>query len=110
MNDHLADTLDAVTTRCLAAEARVAELEERLNVNLSAAYSAHGEVGGIYVEDEPLADNLAIVLCTYFTDHQNPPDDDPETERGWGEWVERKCDEALNLIEKRLTPNSPSDR
>jgi hypothetical protein len=27
MNNHLADTLDAVTARCLAAEARVAELE-----------------------------------------------------------------------------------
>ena len=30
MNDHLADALDAVTTRCLAAEARVADIGVRL--------------------------------------------------------------------------------
>lgn len=64
------------------------------------------KIGGVSVEDAVGADNLAVVLCIYFTDHMGRPDDDPETEYGWGEWVEQKSNEALDLIAKSLTPNA----
>lgn len=52
-------------------------------------------IGGVSV---PGADNLAIVLCTYFTDHPDQPEDDPETEHGWGEWVEDQVDKTIHAI------------
>lgn len=56
------------------------------------------KLGHVLVENAPMADNLAIALCSYFENHKDRPDDDPETDHGWGVWVERKCNEALDLI------------
>ncbi len=42
-------------------------------------------LGGVPVEDAALADNLAIALCKYSSDHRDRPKDDPDTEHGWGE-------------------------
>jgi hypothetical protein len=56
------------------------------------------KLGGVLISQSGAADNLAIALCTYFSNHQERPDDDPETEHGWGEWVEQKCNEALDLL------------
>ena len=53
------------------------------------------QLGHIAIEG---GDNLAIALCTYFTDRHDRPSDDEETERGWGEWVEKECDEVLTKI------------
>jgi hypothetical protein len=44
------------------------------------------------------ADTLGVVLCTYFSRHLDRPDDDLETDFGWGEWVIRKTEEALDLL------------
>lgn len=70
------------------------------------------ELGGFAVEEysesshQPL-DNLAIVLCTYFSEHEERPIDDVDTESDdnsfWGEWVKKKTDEALELLEKQIT-------
>ena len=60
------------------------------------------KIGCLHVEDAPISDNLAIVLCSYFEKHLDRPADDPESEHGWGEWVEKKTNEALDMIGKQL--------
>lgn len=60
-------------------------------------------IGGCDVEDEMMCDNFAIVLCTYFSRHMNRPDDDPDDEeRGWGQWVLGKYENAMDLIVKEV--------
>lgn len=64
---------------------------------------------------DPLADhsdNIAIALCTYFEGHRDRPDPDPQTEHGWGEWAERKTDQALDHLADiviRLAKDSQGD-
>lgn len=53
-------------------------------------------VGGIDVESGIGSDNLAIVLCTYFSEHAAWPENDPETDNGWGEWVEKRPTKRWN--------------
>lgn len=59
-------------------------------------------LGGHSVEDDGHADNLAIVLCTYFSDHLQRPEEDRETEEAdnghWGEWVTERHNLALDRI------------
>jgi Rad3-related DNA helicase len=58
-------------------------------------------VGGIQVEDGDKyagADNLAIVLASYFERHMDRPEPDPEGENGWGEWAEAKARKAMQII------------
>jgi hypothetical protein len=55
-------------------------------------------LGSVQIEGDPLSDNLAIALCTYFSTHPERPRTDPDTERGWGEWVEEKCNLAIERI------------
>ena len=59
-------------------------------------------LGSISIEDGLCVDNLAVVLCEYFTNHHDRPANDVETENGWGEWVEKKTYKALDLIINRL--------
>jgi len=68
------------------------------------------ELGSFLVEDDGTPDTLAIVLCTYFSDHRERPKDDPDTENGWGQWVEYKTNDALeelaNLVQRLHPPQS----
>jgi len=72
------------------------------------------KLGSVLVEDPTLdfdeIDNLATVIAIYFELHVDRPDDDPETENGWGEWVERKTNEALDLIAKQLNLTASAQR
>ena len=55
-------------------------------------------IASVQIEGDPNSDNLAIALCAYFSDHQDRPADDPDTENGWGKWVEEKTNLALERI------------
>lgn len=52
----------------------------------------------ISIEGSATLDNLANLLCGYFQDHPSRPDDDTETEHGWGKWVEDMADQVLHRI------------
>ena len=43
-------------------------------------------------------DNLSIALATYFSDHLDRPENDEETETGWGQWVESRTDDILERL------------
>ena len=60
------------------------------------------KISNFDVEEGVLVDNLAIVLVTYFERHLDRPDNDPETEHGWGEWAEQKANEAVELIADQI--------
>ena len=60
-----------------------------------------GVLAGTNVEDVSGVagcDNLSIVLVSYFEGHMDRPDNDPNTEHGWGEWASEKCDVAIRLL------------
>lgn len=57
------------------------------------------KISSLPTTDGPgMPDNLAIALCTYFSDSQDRPENDEETENGWGEWVEEQCNKTLAKI------------
>jgi hypothetical protein len=59
------------------------------------------QIGGIEVESDCMADNLAIVLHSYFEGHIERPygDENLETdETGYTDWVKAKAEKALDLI------------
>jgi len=58
-------------------------------------------LGGCNTE-ETRGDNLAILLCGYYTDHPDHPDDSPETENGWSEWAERKANKTIDLLSRAV--------
>lgn len=50
------------------------------------------------VENHPMSDNIAVLLCGHFQGHRHQPKDDPETDNGWGEWVEAQADDTLRRM------------
>jgi Lar family restriction alleviation protein len=57
-----------------------------------------GDFAGISTDEGFAADNLAIALCSYFSDSLIRPVNDEETENGWGAWVEAQTDKVLDAI------------
>lgn len=55
------------------------------------------EFGYLAMDESPTADNLGIALCQYFESHPDRPEDDEDTDSGWGQWVE---DRACAIIDK----------
>lgn len=56
------------------------------------------EFGSMPMSDSPGGDNLAIALATYFSDHLERPENDEETETGWGEWVESRTNDVIERL------------
>jgi len=58
-------------------------------------------IGGTPVEDSGptfIDDNLAVALCTYFSNHPQCPDEPDSDEHGWKPWIVQKCNTALDAI------------
>jgi hypothetical protein len=57
------------------------------------------------VEDRTHSDNLAIVLCTYFSGHIERPDGDEDDmdEGGWSPWTIEKYHGAKKLLSSYVT-------
>lgn len=60
---------------------------------------------GVDVEDRTHSDNLAIVLCTYFSGHIERPDGDEDDmdEGGWSPWTIEKYHGAKNLLSSHVS-------
>ncbi|MGD9882306.1 MAG: hypothetical protein AB7F22_30175 [Reyranella sp.] len=56
------------------------------------------------VDMHECGDNLAIALCTYLSDDPRRPENDAETENGWGTWVEEQCNAALDRAVAAVYP------
>ena len=55
-------------------------------------------IGGMPIQGERMYDTVAIALCSYFSDHLERPEEDHDTEHGWGQWVEEKANKALDEL------------
>ena len=54
------------------------------------------------MNDGKPCDNLAILLCSYYTDHPDRPDDDQEDENGWGEWAVEQTNAMLDRVAQQM--------
>lgn len=79
---------------CRALKKRI-EADALLN---KAVEDIRSQIAHVQVDDSAMGDNLAIALCTYFSDHPDRPDNDPDTEHGWGEWVTKREQETIKRI------------
>lgn len=70
------------------------------------------KIGSFLIEPDSAdgGDTLAIALCTYFDGHLGRPKDDPETENGWGEWVELKVNAALDGLTTEVMGSDHGDK
>ena len=54
-------------------------------------------------KDEVISDNLTIVLATYFSEHMERPEDDPEdTDFGWGRWVMERTEATIDYMADQI--------
>lgn len=88
----LDEKLRGANARAEAAEAKSARLtasalRERLR----------NAVAGCKVEAGSCTDNLSIVLVSYFEDHHECPDEEPD-DNGWQPWASEKTDAAIELL------------
>jgi|CXWL01.1.fsa_nt_gi hypothetical protein len=60
------------------------------------------KMGGIEFDVGCECDNLAIILCTYFSYHLARPEDDEDGDSGWGEWVENKTNKVLDQLADKV--------
>jgi hypothetical protein len=69
-----------------------------MNTDHNNAEAERNRIGNILVENDPSADNLAIVLASYFEKHLDRPDNDKDGDLGCSKWTLAKTNEALGLI------------
>jgi len=84
----------AVALRSLIKHAKEVE---RLNAAENKT-AARGLFGRVKIGPGGDTENLAVILCRYFSAHSNCPEDDERTEQGWHPWVEEMADTALDEI------------
>jgi len=82
---------------------RITELEQQLagqETRIQGLVEALERIGS--VEIDGWEDNLAIILCSYFEDHSECPDQELD-ETGWKPWAVEKCREMLRAISNSVT-------
>lgn len=93
-------------------EKTVPELQAASAEHLPSKERFRNQIGCFMVENDMNADNLAVVLCTYFEGHLDRPKPDPHTENGWGAWAEQQANRVLDdlaaFVAERL-PSPPAD-
>lgn len=58
------------------------------------------------LDNDANEDNLAIMLCTYFEQHRDCPEEEPN-EHGWQPWAEERCDRMLDQLAQAVVEALP---
>ena len=62
------------------------------------------------VDGSQRPDELAIALASYFEKHEDRPENDPDTEHGWGEWSTARTEETLEQIAEKFEAHVSAEK